>query len=226
MGIFTRMNRVLKSNLNSLVDKAEDPEKLIAQTVTDMESEVKRAKKDLLSTLGTAKRLVKKAKEHEDEASDWERKAVLALKEGDEDLAREALRRKARAKAQADDVRKQALDAESSADEMKSTLENVERKIDELKNKKGTLAAQVRRAREAPSEEAGGSGGGRFRSEALDELDRMTGRIDQLEAEVEAADVIDDPKRAEVDARFRALERGAKDDQVEDELAALKAKLD
>ncbi len=224
MGIFSRMNRVIKSNLNSLVDKAEDPEKLIGQTISDMESEVKKAKKDLLATLGTAKRLVKKAKEHEEEVDSWENKAVLALRQGDEDLAREALRRKGRAKTLAEDVRKQAADAESSADEMKSTLDGIERKIDELKSKKGTLAAQVRRARETPSDTAGG-GGGRFRSEALDELDRMTGRIDQLEAEVEAADVLDDPKRAEVEARFRALEKGTKNDQVEDELAALKAKL-
>jgi phage shock protein A len=225
MGIFSRMNRVIKSNLNSLVDKAEDPEKLIGQTIMDMEAEVKRAKKDLVGTLGTAKRLVKKAKEHEEEASEWERKATLAVRAGDDELAREALRRKARAKQQADDARDQALSAESAADEMKSTLDQVERKIEELKNKKGTLAAQVKRARQAPSTEAGG-GGGRFQSEALDELDRMTGRIDQLEAEVEVSNVLDDPKRTEVDAKFRALEKQTAGGAVEDELAALKAKLD
>lgn len=226
MGIFSRMNRVIKSNLNSLVDKAEDPEKLIGQTVMDMESEVKRARKDLLSTLGTAKRLVKKATEYQEEADGWEDKATLAIKAGDDDLAREALRRKARSRQQADDARDQAMSAESAADEMKSTLDKVERKIEELKNKKGTLAAQVKRARQAPGIEAGGTAGsGRFQSEALDELDRMTGQIDQLEAEVEVANVLDDPKRADVDAKFRALEKDNKGGVVEDELAALKAKL-
>jgi phage shock protein A len=217
------MNRVIKSNLNSLVDKAEDPEKLIGQTIMDMEVEVKRAKKDLVGTLGTAKRLIKKAKEHEEEADGWEKKAALAVRAGDDDLAREALRRKAKARQQADDARNQALSAESASDEMKSTLDRVEQKIEELKNKKGTLAAQVKRARESPSTEAGG---GRFQSPALDELDKMTGRIDQLEAEVEVSNVLDDPKRAEVDARFRALEKGASGGAVEDELAALKSKLD
>jgi phage shock protein A len=226
MGIFSRMNRVIKSNLNSLVDKAEDPEKLIGQTIMDMEAEVKRAKKDLVGTLGTAKRLVKKAKEHEEEADEWERKATLAVRAGDDELAREALRRKAKAKQQADDARDQAISAENASDEMKSTLDRIERKIEELKNKKGTLAAQVKRAREAPSTEAGVSGGGRFQSEALDELDRMTGRIDQLEAEVEVSNVLDDPKRAEVEAKFRALEKQSAGGVVEDELAALKAKLD
>ncbi len=147
------------------------------------------------------------------------------MRAGDDELAREALRRKARARQQADDAKDQAISAENAADEMKSTLDRIERKIEELKNKKGTLAAQVKRAREAPSTEAGG-GGGRFQSEALDELDRMTGRIDQLEAEVEVSNVLDDPKRAEVDAKFRALEKSSTGGAVEDELAALKAKLD
>ena len=223
MGIFSRMNRVIKSNLNSLVDKAEDPEKLIGQTVMDMEAEVKRAKKELVSTLGTAKRLLKKAKEHEEEAAGWEEKAMLALKANDEDLAREALRRKGRSRKQAEDAKQQALGAESAASEMKSQLEAIEAKIEELKNRKGTLAAQVRKAREEPG---AGAGGGRFRSEAFDELDRMTSRIDQLEAEVEASSVLEDPKRAEVDARFRELERGTGSSAVEDELSALKKKLE
>jgi len=221
MGIFTRMNRVIKSNLNSLVDRAEDPEKLIDQTVMDMESEVKQAKKELLTTLGTAKRLVKKAKEHGVEAADWEKKAVLALEQEDENLAREALRRKAKSKGQAEDAKQQALQAEQAADEMKDTLEHIEAKIEELKNRKSTLASQVRRARDHE-----GEGGSRYGSETFDELERMTGRIDQLEAEVEVANVLDDPKRAEVEAKFRELEKRSGSSAVEDELAALKKKLD
>jgi phage shock protein A len=225
MGIFSRMNRVIKSNLNSIIDKAEDPEKLIGQTVVDMAAEVKRAKKELIQTLGTAKRLMKKAEEHQEEASRWEDKAVLALRSSDDELAREALRRKQRALSQAEDAKEQAYAAESASDEMKEALDAIEKKIEELKNKKGSLAAQVRRAREAPDVEAGGTGR-RFNSEAFNELERMTGRIDQLEAEVEASDVIDDPKRAEVEAKFRRLERDGKSGAVEDELAALKAKLE
>lgn len=188
MGIFSRMNRVIKSNLNSLVDKAEDPEKLIGQTVIDMKSELKNARKELVETLGTAKRLVKKAKEHEEEAADWEEKAMLALKADDDELAREALRRKAKSLARAQDIKTQAIHAESASEEMKQTLENIETKIDELEAKKGTLAAQVRRARQAPATEAGG--GSRYGSETFDELDRMAGRIDQLESEVEAASTL------------------------------------
>ena len=225
MGIFSRLNTVIKSNLNALVDAAEDPEKLISQTVIDMKSEMKKAKRELVTTLGNAKRLEKKRIELEEDVANWEEKAVLALENGDDDLAREALRRKRRMTKEAERVRTQAAQAATAAEEMKSTLERLDEKVDDLEARKTSLAAQVRRTREAPSTEPLAAGGSRFGSETFDELDRMAGRIDQLDAEVEAHQLLEDPARADVDARFRALERGSGDGEVEDELAALKAKL-
>ncbi len=93
MGIFNRLNRVIKSNLNALIDQAEDPDKMLAQTVEDMKSALRRARKELVEAMGSAKRLEKKEQALEQEAADWESKAVLALEQGDDDLAREALRR-------------------------------------------------------------------------------------------------------------------------------------
>ncbi len=222
MGIFDRFNRVLKSNLNSLVDRAEDPAKLLDQTVLDMENELKKSKKDLVTQLGTAKRLEKKAIEHQDELKGWEDKAVLALRAGDEPLAREALKMKQKAKATAENTQRQADSAGSAARNLQSTLEQIESKIEDLKARKTTLASQVRRARES----SGSAGGGRFGSESLDGLDQLSGRIDQLEAEVEASDLLEDPDRARVDARFRDLEKKTGGSVVDDELAALKRKLE
>lgn len=222
MGIFDRMNRVVKSNLNSLVESAEDPGKLIEQTVIDLEAELRKAKGDLVTQLGTAKRLAKKVEEAEQEVVGWENKAVLALKAGDEDLAREALRMKQSAKKTKDNLERQAGTAASEASKLESTIETVEQRVEDLKARKATLAAQVRSARETSA-----TGGGRFGGGALGELDRLTGKIDQLEAEVEASSVLDeDPKRAEVEARFRALEKKSGGVVVEDELAALKKKLE
>ncbi|MBZ0118297.1 MAG: PspA/IM30 family protein, partial [Sandaracinaceae bacterium] len=110
MGIFSRFNRVLKSNLGSMMDKAEDPAKLINQTVIEMEAELKNAKKELVQTLGSAKRLDKKKAELDDEVARWEDKAVLALKSGDEELAREALKMKMKVKRQAEDTARQAAE--------------------------------------------------------------------------------------------------------------------
>ncbi|NNK43684.1 MAG: hypothetical protein HKP46_13670 [Myxococcales bacterium] len=224
MGIFSRLNRVIKSNLNALIDQAEDPDKMIGQTVTDMKSALKRARKDLIGALGNAKRLEKKQRDLEQEASDWEQKAILALEQDDDDLAREALRRKAHALEEAKQVRARSAAQASAADAMKAQLERVEDKLDDLKARQKTLAAQVRNARaQEPDPEL--SSGDRLGGGAFADLDRMADQIDQLDAEVEAHEVLDDPKRAEMDERFRALESEEGKDDVDDELAALKAKL-
>jgi len=133
MGIFSRFNRVLKSNLNSMMDRAEDPAKLIDQTIREMENELKEAKKELVQTLGTAKRLEKKKAELEEEIAKWEDKAVLALEAGGEALAREALKFKQKAQRDADEAHGRATEAENAAFEMKDTLEEIEQKIEDLK---------------------------------------------------------------------------------------------
>lgn len=219
MGIFSRFNRVLKSNLNSMLDRAEDPAKLIDQTVLDMERELKNAKRELVQTLGSAKRLEKKHLEVKEEVEKWEDKAVLALKEGEEELAREALKMKMRAERQAEETARQSSEQETAARKMQDTLDEIELKLKDLRARRSTLAAQVRRARDSTT--AGGSGGG-----AIGDLERLTGRIDQLEAEVEAHDVLDDPEARDLNLRFRDLERKAGSTRVDDELEALKRRLD
>lgn len=219
MGIFSRLNTVIKSNLNSLLDEAEDPAKLIDQTVIDMKSELKQAKRELVTALGSAKRLEKEAAEVDAEVDDWERKAVLAIRSGDDSLAREALKFKAKAKEKADRLRGQAAEQASAAQRMKQTIEDAEGKVDDLEARKSTLAAQVKTARATP-----GSGYG---SSTFDELERMAGSIDQLDAEVEVHSIVDDSAdRAAVEAKFRALENSTANSALDDELAALKASLD
>lgn len=224
MGIFNRLNRVIKSNLNALIDQAEDPDKMIGQTVADMKSALGRARKELVEALGSAKRLEKKEQELVDEAADWERKAVLALESDDEDLAREALRRKARTLKEAQEVRARAAEQATTADAMKEQLERIEVKLDDLKARQKTLAAQVRQARTQPSSPSGPAGD-RLGGGAFSDLERMADQIDQMDAEVEAHRLLEPPGRAELDSRFRELEAQEGDEGIEDELAALKAKL-
>ena len=224
MGIFSRLNRVIKSNLNALIDQAEDPDKLIGQTVEDMKSALGRARQELITAMGSAKRLDKKENELDAEAAEWERKAVLALEGDDEDLAREALRRKARVLKEAQHVRARAAEHTTTADAMKAQLENIQVKLDDLASRQKTLAAQVRQARTRTTA-PGSAAGERLGGGAFSELERMADHIDQLDAEVEAHNLLGDPKRAELDARFRELESEDGEDGIEDELAALKAKL-
>lgn len=221
MGIFGRLNQVIKSNLNSMLDTAEDPEKLISQTILEMEAEVKRAKRELITTLGASKRIDKEKEETQAEVAVWEDRAVLALRNGDDALAREALKQKARLTKKATEAAARASQNLAAADEMRDTLERVERQIEDLKARKATLAQQVRRARTVPDDVVGGLGS----SGTFGELERMSGRIAQLDAEVEAHGVLEDPLRLEVDAKFRRLERTGGDGAIEDELEALKARL-
>jgi phage shock protein A len=224
MGIFSRLNRVIKSNLNALIDQAEDADKMIGQTVDDMKSALKRARKDLIEAMGSARRLENKEKELEQEAADWEQKAILALERDDEDLAREALRRKSRTLREAQNVRARVAEQTSAANAMKAQLERIEEKLDDLKARQKTLGAQVRRARSQQPDPARPTGD-RLGGGAFSDLERMADQIDQLDAEVEAHQLLEDPKSAELDARFSALESEEGEDEVNDELAALKAKL-
>jgi phage shock protein A len=224
MGIFSRLNRVIKSNLNALIDQADDPDKMIGQTVADMKSALKHARKDLIESLGSAKRLQKKEKDLQQEAADWEQKAILALERDDEDLAREALRRKSRTLREAQNVRARAAEQTTAVDAMKAQLERIEEKLDDLKARQKTLAAQIRQARSQQPDSAQATGD-RLGGGAFSDLERMADQIDQLDAEVEAHHLLEDPKRTELDARFRALESEEGEDDVNDELAALKAKL-
>ena len=224
MGIFSRLNRVIKSNLNALIDQAEDADKMIDQTVADMKSALKRARKDLIEAMGSARRLENKEKDLEQEAADWEQKAILALERDDEDLAREALRRKSRTLREAQNVRARMAEHTSAANAMKAQLERIEEKLDDLKARQKTLGAQVRRARSQQPDPARPTGE-RLGGGAFSDLERMADQIDQLDAEVETHQLLEDPKSAELDARFSALESEEGEDEVNDELAALKAKL-
>ena len=224
MGIFNKMSRVVRSNLNALLDDLEAPDKKIDQIVADMKDALKQARKELVTTLGTSKRLDKKREEQEREAEEWEQKAILALENGDEELAKEALRRKQRATKDAQRTAELAAQQATAADEMKDTLERIEHKIEDVKARRTTLAAQVRQARAKPEPDVVGSTVG-TPGGAFSDLEQMVDRVDQLEAEVEAHQVLDSPSRAALDKKFRELEKDDDEDQIQDELAALKAKL-
>lgn len=223
MSILSRLNNVIRANLSAALDRAEDPDKLIGQTILDMRDEVKRAKRELITVLGTAKRLEGKQAELDKEAATWEERALTALRNGDESLARDALRQKARVARQAEDVRSQLQGQLTAAEEMKDVIARAERRVDELETRKTSLASEVRRAREAPSALAGST---EARPSSLGDLERMMGRIDQLEAEVDVAKTLDDPGRRDLDAKFRSLEQAQRGGAIEDELASLKRKLD
>lgn len=243
MGIFDRMGRVISSNVNALFDKIEDPKKSVELVVDDMKRAVKAAYQEVTSTAASEKQLAKKVDELDAEADKWTRRAEMALQAGDEPLAREALVQKRRVVGERD--RAEALRAEQSAVvlRMKSELSRMEARQKEVEAKKGTIAAQAQQAKAGSGAEALGAKGGK--PSAFDEFRRMEGEIDRTEMEAgarrEVEDALDEGKersgmsRAEVEARFAALERaggagakkgsGAGDGDVDQELAAMKRRI-
>jgi phage shock protein A len=238
MGIFDRMGKVISSNVNALLDKAEDPRKSLDLVVEEMKEQLKSARKELVEGVAAEKVLRKKVDELDAEVGKWERRAELALKAGDEKLAREALVQKKRVVGERD--RAEALRAEqrSAVLNMKSEMERMEHKAEELTARKGTLAAQLKQARAGGGAEGLGAKGG---TSAFAEFRRMEDQIDGQVAEVAAHKEVEEAmgqggsSREDLEAKFARLEHGggtstsptdrSGSPEIDDELAALKKKV-
>ena len=235
MGIFDRMGRVITSNFNALLDKAEDPKKSIDLTLEEMRAQLKAARHEVVRGVAAEKQLKGKVQTLDQEAQKWAERAELAVKSGDDELAREALLQKQRVTRERD--RAEALRAEQrgAALEMKRELERMEAKVDELSARKGTIVAKAEQAKQGAQAGTSNVGGGAFA-----EFKRMEDQIEGVEAAVQAQSELDELlsdrgptglSRAEVEAKFRALEgSGYRADSeqtsaVDDELKALKKKI-
>jgi phage shock protein A len=228
MGIFDRAKRAISSNVNAMLDKAEDPRKLVELTLDEMKEQMGRAKQDVVSAVASEKQLRKQCDELGAQAEKWEQRAVLAVKAGDDALAREALKQKARVREELAAVEKRREEQLALAYKMRDDLKAMERKHAELSAKKGTIAAKTEIARAGGGAEALGSAGG---ANAFESFRQMEDKIEQEEAEAvamrELAD--DEMKTAELESKFRKLETteqaAGTASGVEDELAALKQRV-
>jgi phage shock protein A len=236
MGIFDRMGKVISSNVNALLDRADDPKKSLDLVLDEMRGQIRAAKKEMIDGVAAEKVLRKKVEELDGEAEKWDRRAELALKAGDETLAREALVQKRRVVGERD--RAEALRAEqrSVVLNMKAELERMESKEKELDAKKGTLAAQMQQAKAGGGAEGLGAKRG-TEGGAFAEFRRMEDRIEHKVAEASAHGEIDEALRdgrmapSELEAKFAQLEgKGggaakAASPEIDDDLAALKKRV-
>jgi phage shock protein A len=239
MGIFDRMSRVISSNFNAVLDKADDPKKSIELTLSEMGAQIKAARQEVVRGVAAEKQLRNKVAELDAEVEKWAKRAELAIQHGDDDLAREALVQKRRVTGERD--RAEALRGEQRgcALEMKAELERMEQKVEELKARKGTLIARAEQVRSGAGVEAMGSRGAG--GKAFDEFRRMEDQIEGVETAFTAQREVDEALGGgrgpggmtpdEVEAKFRQLEgggagasRGAAS-EVDEELQALKKKI-
>jgi phage shock protein A len=222
MGIFSRISSLFKSNINDLISKSEDPEKMLNQIVLDMGNQLVEAKKQVAVSIADQKRLEKQRDEQADLAQEWERKAMLAVRAGDENLAREALKRKGEHDAQFAEFGKQAQLQKDAVDKLKDSLRTLNDRIEEAKRKKNILIARQKRAEAQKTIQ--GTMSGLSDTGAFDTFERMSQKVDQIEAEAEATtDLGNELSGDTLQQKFKALESGAVG--TDTALAALKAKM-
>ncbi len=221
MGIFSRLATLIKANLNDLISKSEDPEKMLNQIVQDMTTQLDEAKKQVASAIADEMRLGKQVENEQALATEWERRAMLAVRAGDDALAKEALARKKEHGDLAEQYRQQSAKQKAGVDQLKVALRVLNNKIEEAKRKKGLLIARKKRAEAQRSIQE--TLGGLKSASAFEAFDEMSQRIERIEAEAEAGATIAEEYSGDVLAhRFEKLEATAGADE---DLLDLKRKM-
>jgi phage shock protein A len=221
MGVFSRLAQLIKSNLNDLISRSEDPEKMLNQVVLDMNNQLVEAKKQVAASIADEKRLAKQLDQEVANAQEWERRAMLALRAGNEPLAKEALARKREYDELTATLKDQWTKQKTAVEQLKKALRLLNDKIEEAKRKRNVLIARKKRA-EAQRAIQETMSGLRDQS-AFETFDRMSQKIDQIEAEAEAeSDLAEEYTGDTLSSQFQQLERTH---SADDDLVALKRKM-
>jgi phage shock protein A len=221
MGIMDRVATVIKSNLNNLINKAEDPDKMLDQILIEMRQQLLEAKREVAVAIADEKRLAAQLEAELEQVREWDRRATMAVQKGDDDLAREALRRKADHEQIAIGYKKQWDAQSASTENLKNALRALSQKIEEAGRKKNLLIARQKRAEAQKHIHEVMTG--LTDTSAFESFDRMASKVERIEAQADAAVEISQELSGDtMEQRFRALESST---DVEQDLHALKARV-
>ena len=221
MGIMDRIATVIRSNLNYHINKAEDPEKMLDQILIQMRQQLVEAKREVAVAIADEKRLGAQLEAALEQVREWERRATMAVQKGEDDLGREALRRKADHEQLAICYKRQWDEQKASTENLKNALRSLSEKIDEAGRKKNLLVARQKRAE--AQKHIHDVMTGLSDTSAFESFDRMTAKVEHIEAQASAAAELSEELSGDsMEQRFRALESST---DVEQELHALKAKV-
>jgi phage shock protein A len=208
MGLFKRFRDVIRANINAMISRSENPEKMLNQMVLDMNEQLIESKKGVAGAIADEKRLERQIRENQAKADEWEQKAMLAVNAGKDDLAKEALLRKQEYEKYALELKPQWDAQRASVDKLKESLKALQRKIEEANRKKNILIARAKRAEAQKLLQT--TMGGLGDNSAFEAFDRMAAKVDQLEAEGEAmAEIEGVNEEAGLEAQFKQLEGGS-----------------
>jgi phage shock protein A len=214
MGIFTRFRDIISSNINAILDKAEDPEKLIKLMIREMEDTLVEIKAACAGTMASNKKVQRQLDTLHDQIYYWEEKAELAVRKGRDDLAREALVEKRRYTRRMEGLENELTEHNLLIEQYQDDIRQLEDKLKSARDKQRLLVQRhihANRKRQAQEEIRRVDS-----SDAMFKFDELENRIERMEAE---ADLVNFGKKTVLDAEFDAL---GVDEEIENELQALK----
>jgi len=214
MGIFTRFRDIISSNINAILDKAEDPEKLIKLMIREMEDTLVEIKAACAGTMASSKKVQRQVDTLHDQIYYWEEKAELAVKKGRDDLAREALVEKRRHTRRIEGLENELTEHDLLIEQYQDDIRQLEDKLKSARDKQRLLVQRhihANRKRQAQEEIRRVDN-----SDAMFKFDELENRIERMEAE---ADLVNFGKKSVLEAEFDTL---GVDEEIEKELLALK----
>ena len=221
MGIFDRFSSLLRSNINDLISRAENPEKMLNQLIVDMKTQLAKAKQQVASAIADEKKLQSDAEALKKQAEDWERRAMLAVQEGRDDLAKQALGRYNEHLQGAQQLHETWVRHKADTEHLKGQLRQLNDKIEEAKRKKNILVARAKRA-QAPQRIQETMAGMNDKS-AFESFERMAEKIEHIERKaLAAAEIQQEFQSDDLMDQFKRLEYKGSTDQ---QLLELKAKM-
>ena len=218
MGIFSRLSDILKANINDMLDKAEDPEKLVKQIILDMQKELTKSTQALGKAVASERMVEKQYRNACAVSASWEQRAKAALKAGDAELAKKALSSKVKADEDVANYREMYETISNQTEAIRSQVEVLKSKMQEAKSREAMLIARSQMA--DTTKELAKSIGGIDTSSSFDKLSKMEEKIERKEAEAAAFSEIMGAGKTEEVAPFEDLERNAKGDSELERLMA------
>ena len=224
MSIFTKLSTVIKSNINDLISRSENPEKMLNQIILDMRDQLAKAKREVAAAIADERKLLASLDAEVKQMRQWEHRALLAVKEGRDDLAKQALVRQQEHKERASTFDETWRAQAAETEKLKGSLRQLNDKIEEAKRKRNLLVAKQRRAQ--AQRRIHETMSGLSNTSAFDAFERMADKIDEQERESLAHQEVNEalgPGTLEDD--FKALESGGDGGDVEDRLLSLKQEM-
>jgi phage shock protein A len=217
MSILDRVGLLIRSNINDLLDRAEDPEKVINQLIIDMNNQLVEVRRQVAGAIADENQLHDNYEENQAKANDWEEKARLAVTKAQDDLAKEALTRRNNFQQTADGFRAQWQEQSAQVAQLKGALDSLTAKVQEAETKRDLLIARSRRAKAETNIRE--TMQGIDRTSAISDFERMEDRVSRQEAEAKALNQLETD---DIEERFKKLES---ESDVDSQLAELKAKM-